>query len=934
MKTSRRFVKLRPSLAHKIIVPFVSILLLMLGGGTIGFGRWMTNSMEERTWKGLDNLSASIGSDFAQEQERVLHWARTVASNEVVVNGVGRQDVSSLRQVLLPIKAANALDLITVVDMQGRIVLELRSARLEDTQIDNRQALLPAVSGMFLAGVIKADDDPKIVLAGEAPLKSPDGIVGGVLVGRMVDSDFLRNSLPGEGAIQVMVVGGGRTYASTADPEAVMEHESLKEEERRIRMTIGGQPFIGTSFPLITYGQETGVSILVLSNVGDLVEMQRALWMRLAAYLLAGALVVLLIGFVVSWSITAPVVELSKVAERLSQGDMTARARTNINDEVGALGVAFNTMVEALDESGRKVSAAYAKLEESHHALISAHEQLRSLLEGSTRLTDTLQLGPLLDTVGHVLLALSNADSVRLLEVDGQGDRASGQGLFYRRNGDHQPLPVALGAWIEEDNLNGDGLNNVIFDTIAAKAPLFYDGIEPLEPMQTAAIFDVSLEAVETMGRLAVIPLVSEDQVLAVAVLAKSGNHGFSPDQQSVMKAFANTAALAVRNARLFAEVERLSVMDTLTQVKNHRAIRENLDAEIDRAQRHNYAVSVAMIDVDNFKLLNDTLGHLTGDKVLQQLAQVFAANCRVADAVGRYGGDEFLLVLPYTDAEQAAILCQRMLERLADQRSFVVENQHLPVSLSIGIASYPANALHPEELLEKADAAMYQAKWSGGGAIIRAGDNVARELSQDSPWNVLEGLITAVDNKDHYTRRHSETVASYSLALARELGFTEESSSQLEVAALFHDVGKLCVPDRILRKPGPLTADERRILEQHPAFGALLVNPVSLPEPVLDAIRYHHERYDGLGYPEGLKGAGIPLTARILAVADAFSAMIADRPYRKALPIAEAVEQIRDHSGAQFDPVVANSLIRILTAENSPSHQREDVARPVGYLA
>lgn len=344
--------------------------------------------------------------------------------------------------------------------------------------------------------------------------------------------------------------------------------------------------------------------------------------------------------------------------------------------------------------------------------------------------------------------------------------------------------------------------------------------------------------------------------------------------------------------------------------------INEILAGEVNRARRYEHFLSVMMVDIDNFKLFNDTLGHMTGDRVLQRIARVLMTTCRSTDQIGRYGGDEFLIVMPETDFKEAEFLAQRVLQAVDKEKVVVGESQFLPISCSIGIATFPNIALTQQELIEKADAGMYQIKRSGGRGVGMINGDVPPHLTSDNSWSVLDGLVAAVDNKDRYTREHSQTVTQYAISLARELGFRGEMLERLRTAALLHDVGKLGVPDRILRKPGPLTPDENLIIQQHPSFGVLLVNPVSLPQEVLSAIKYHHERYDGTGYPDGLEGETIPVLARILAVADSFSAMTTDRPYRKGMLWEKAIKELQEHAGTQFDPVVTEAFCRILADE------------------
>jgi putative nucleotidyltransferase with HDIG domain len=235
-----------------------------------------------------------------------------------------------------------------------------------------------------------------------------------------------------------------------------------------------------------------------------------------------------------------------------------------------------------------------------------------------------------------------------------------------------------------------------------------------------------------------------------------------------------------------------------------------------------------------------------------------------------------------------------------------------VPISLSFGIACYPNDGQSRHELLTIADSNLYQAKNSDEGIVFTSESQRAnRELRAEASFEVLDALITAVDNKDRYTRKHSEDVTEYALWMAEELGLSEETMRTLRIGGLLHDVGKIGVPDEILRKPGRLTDEEFEIMKRHPRLGEMIVGGIPGMSSILDAVRSHHERWDGMGYPDRLKGEEIPFMGRLLAVADAFSAMTTDRPYRKGLNLDKALAEIRANIGTQFDPEMADAFLR-----------------------
>ncbi|HEX5323499.1 MAG TPA: HD domain-containing phosphohydrolase, partial [Capsulimonadaceae bacterium] len=234
-----------------------------------------------------------------------------------------------------------------------------------------------------------------------------------------------------------------------------------------------------------------------------------------------------------------------------------------------------------------------------------------------------------------------------------------------------------------------------------------------------------------------------------------------------------------------------------------------------------------------------------------------------------------------------------------------------IPLSLSIGIAVYPDEASSRLDVLDLADSRLRRTKT--GGTDTDEADRLRSMLTRSMEgFSMLDALVSAVHNKDRYTRRHSEDVMAYSLQIVDEVGFEEEFRQTVAIAALLHDVGKIGVPDHILRKPGALTSEEFEAVKLHPIMGAAIVAAVPGFEEMLDAVRFHHERWDGGGYPHGLRGEETPLIARLMAVADAYSAMTTDRPYRKGMPAEKALSIISQGAGVQWDPTFAEAFLRI----------------------
>ncbi len=369
--------------------------------------------------------------------------------------------------------------------------------------------------------------------------------------------------------------------------------------------------------------------------------------------------------------------------------------------------------------------------------------------------------------------------------------------------------------------------------------------------------------------------------------------------------------AEAQREALLAEAVERAE-RDALTGLWNHRGFQSRLEAEADRAQRTGGRLALAVMDVDNFKFFNDVYGHAVGDGVLRQVADALRGCCRSYDTLARYGGDEFVLLAAIDDAEDAAGLSERLraaLSGLGYQPPGY--DTTIPIGASVGIAVFPEEAASRLDLVELADRRLRRAKAGEGSREALVERFRAKFAGTRAGFPMLSALVNAVDTKDRYTRRHSEDVLVYGLQIACELGLDEAAQQNVAVAALLHDVGKIGVPDDILRKPGHLTDAEFEAIQQHPDMGANIVGAVPGFEDVLEAVRHHHERWDGGGYPGGLRGEEAPLMARLMAVADAYSAMTTDRPYRKGMDPARARAILEEGAGTQWDPACVRAFLR-----------------------
>lgn len=340
---------------------------------------------------------------------------------------------------------------------------------------------------------------------------------------------------------------------------------------------------------------------------------------------------------------------------------------------------------------------------------------------------------------------------------------------------------------------------------------------------------------------------------------------------------------------------------DPLTGTLNHGALVDELSDRIARAQKTGGSVGVALFDLDNFTLLNDAHGHAVGDEALRALADVVRDHVLSGSVVGRFGPDEFLIIGDAGRADDLAPAAEAVRASLGDLAASVPGNDPLPLTVSASIARYPDDGGSANILLASLVASLELARASGGDRVQVAG-HLPAAPARASSFDVYQGLVFAIDTKDRYTKRHSEDVARYAIFLGQRLGLDDPALETLRTAGLLHDVGKIGIPDEILRKPSRLTAEESDTVKQHVVLGDMIIRDLPGIDEIRRAVRHHHERWDGRGYLDALAGEDIPAIARILAVADAFSAMTTSRPYRKALDVLEAIARLGDAAGTQLD--------------------------------
>ncbi len=442
----------------------------------------------------------------------------------------------------------------------------------------------------------------------------------------------------------------------------------------------------------------------------------------------------------------------------------------------------------------------------------------------------------------------------------------------------------------------------------------------------------------------AIIPLMAIDECIGVYIV---GNYHIGATIE-FCQLLANSLALFAQTKNLIELAETNSDTDSLTGLANHKHFQEELSRQIQNSENKNESLSVVIADIANISRINRDLGHAKGDEIIKTVAQKIKKNIRNTDFAGRYGGDEIAIIMPSTSLDEA--------KYMAEYISYVLSCSYIddvgPIKVSMGISSYPKSSENQEKLLVLAEQAMYISKSksqeTGNCKVITSEDynfwddealkcfaevltkkhaqigvqfedelinkfHNEKIISNSHLLDVVTSLANTIDAKDTYTKGHSTFVSRYSEALARAIGLPENEVQRIRLGAMLHDIGKIGIPENVLRKPSKLTDEEWEIMKQHPVIGAdKVLAPNESLRDLIPMVKYHHEHYDGSGYPMGLKGEEIPLSARIVAIADAYHALVSDRPYRKGMGVEKACEILKMGADVQWDRELVRQFVII----------------------
>jgi diguanylate cyclase (GGDEF)-like protein/putative nucleotidyltransferase with HDIG domain len=429
---------------------------------------------------------------------------------------------------------------------------------------------------------------------------------------------------------------------------------------------------------------------------------------------------------------------------------------------------------------------------------------------------------------------------------------------------------------------------------------------------------EVERKSLDAVGIELLCPIKSKGNLIGILALSKKQSGGsYSTDDMDLLVTVASEAGVVMENAQLYAKAKERAHTDELTGLFNHRYFHERLDEEISRCSRFGDIFSLLFLDMDLFKAYNDIYGHLAGDDMLKQIGQYIKSSMRGIDMAFRYGGDEFTVILPQASLDDACKVAERIRKRIEVE----MDSKGAPLTCSLGIASWPTDGVMREEIIQASDASLYYAKQMGRNRVCLASEIMASDVlsagakpeREPGILSTIYALAATVDAKDHYTYGHSKKVSKYTTDIAEALGYSQERIATLRAAALLHDIGKIGVSDRVLTKSGPLSDEDWEPIRAHPKLGVAILKHVESLSGCLAAIQYHHERYDGAGYPAGLKSENIPLDARIMAVADSYDAMTSLRPYRQGkFSVEQALAELKCCAGTQFDPNIIEVFVSL----------------------
>ncbi len=707
---------------------------------------------------------------------------------------------------------------------------------------------------------------------------------------------------------------------------SVCHNKSPKITDESIFYSKGDEKFLRTVIPIENHKRcfscHNSKTEVLGVLVTDTSPSSFYLQLRAASKALILSILVLFLAFlaliftVFNKLIFKPLHELVSATRKITNGELNFRLNCGGNDEIGELASSFNQMIESIKDSKSKLEKLVSELKVKNRELLTLYSATR-------KITSSMEIEELIKTIFHVTEEIFKTDFCCLL-------------LFH---------PLRKYATI---SLKKDGEINLFIFKIPMPKPTkridhkFEDPYSVLkEGIRTVLkreIKELGKDLRRESGFLSRFLEVKGKQI-GVLTIGKKRDKDFLPVEMRVFEHLCTTISISLFNSIIYG----MAITDSLTKLFSRAYFERHLESELERAKRISSSISVALIDVDEFKKFNDLYGHLVGDRVLMDVAKLIKENIRTMDVACRFGGDEFAILFPDADPDQAKIVIDRIKKSLKDYK---IKKDGLyvkiPITLSAGISCFPLDSKDAHSLIQNADKALYRAKNSGKDRCFRYNGDLRRDGTTKTHSNFIKQFITksiegfavdsfirAIKSNGYETYEHCKRVTNYALMFGKLLGLTREEMGTLKVAALLHDIGKVGIRDDLLNKPGPLTEEEFSEIKNHTVLGKEIIKGVvTILNNSLSGIYQHHERWDGKGYPLGIEGEKISLIARIISICDALDAMLSYRPYRdRALTLQEAIEELEKNAGTQFDPEIVEKFLK------DGVGIKHTKRRPIGFL-
>ncbi|MBI5639618.1 MAG: diguanylate cyclase [Nitrospirae bacterium] len=619
--------------------------------------------------------------------------------------------------------------------------------------------------------------------------------------------------------------------------------------------------------------------------------------LRILSLLSAGMFLILAAArLFVSRTIVRPLKTVEGVSTSIANGDTARRIEIASRDEMGSLSTSINSMAAAIEDKIKALNASVEKEQAVVREQTILNELMGFIVSG-------IDIERVLDIFLGRTRDLLKAEHAGIFILENRGKTQAPELKIFHSTFEKNTSPECA-----KSMLNG----------------VFRTALKTMEPVRINALPGEAPPTHLEMRNMIAVPLSSVDEHLLGLIVLVNKEGGFSQEDEDILFGFSFQAFQAITMQQEILDHAR---KDGLTGLYNHRIFMEALSEELERSKRYSHCLALLMIDIDHFKTFNDLYGHQSGDVVLAKVAELVSCSVRSTDFGARYGGEEFSVILPETTGAQAVVVAERIRDNIGRHSFILKNNESVHVTVSIGYAAYPDDADMPDILIKRADQGLYMAKEKGRNRVCRythplfkteeKTPDQADDVLSDVSITSIKELAKAIDSKSQYMKGHSFQVAELAVRIGKQLGLNDAQVEGLRIASLLHDVGNLSIPDNILNKTGPLTTEEKKIIQGHPGLSEVLLKHYAQSESILPAILYHHERFDGRGYPLGLKGNEIPLQAKILGAVEAYLAMVSDRPYREKKNRSEAIAEIEAEAGQQFDPLIARMLANVLKKED-----------------